>query len=205
REAERCLVNRNVGARRAARLVRGDDHVLELEDEELLLRLPRPTRREYGLLVVLARGAAEHELRRGLAHDHRDNEILHLHFPRSATAASRRCTARTGLAPAERLELDLALVLQVGGLPRHTVDLQEVVDCHDPPRRVRADGSERPRRGSATITTSVAGSTVFTALAAREHGRTRALHTRTARASGERALQGRSVGGRPVGREHELD
>src|SRR5215208_4221820 len=60
-------------------------------------------------------------------------EVLHRDLPGAAAAAAACLRRHLVCAPAERLELDLVLVLGVARLAGDPVDLQEVVDCHCSP------------------------------------------------------------------------
>src|SRR5215203_7044330 len=78
-------------------------------------------------------------------------EVLHRDLPGAAAGAAAAACLRRHLvcAPAERLELDLVLVLGVPRLACDPVDLQKVVDCHcSPPGAERRSAG---RNGSVTL------------------------------------------------------
>src|SRR5215213_3746616 len=76
-------------------------------------------------------------------------EVLHRDLPGAAAAAAACLRRHLVCAPAERLELDLVLVLGVPRLACDPVDLQKVVDCHcSPPGAERRSAG---RNGSVTL------------------------------------------------------
>src|SRR5262245_34291887 len=141
REVQRDLVGRqDVAVPAAARLVRRDEQLLQLDHHERLLLAAGLPAGQGGLLDVLAAGAREHELGRGLAALHHEVEVLHRDLAGAAAAAAAVRTLLR-LAPAPRLDVDLALVPLARGLAVDAVELQIIVN-----RRHTEPPSEETRR-----------------------------------------------------------
>ena len=104
----------------------GDDDVVHLDDEELLLSLARLANRDRPVLQMDAGRAGLHEHGRGLVDLVRERQIVEGRLA-LATAAAERHGPGVGNAPRERQHFDLILVLVVGRFPLDVPKLRKSV------------------------------------------------------------------------------
>src|SRR6266545_3435610 len=138
-----------------------DDHVVHLEDEEILLALPRFPMGDRRILDMHTGRARFQEHRRRLVDIVGKREIAEVRLAHAATtpAASRAGVRHT---PRPAQDLDLVFVLVVQRFALDVPDLRENVRCHDNPpdvlsmispsplgdrRRSRASAERRSPRG----------------------------------------------------------
>src|SRR6266508_2737780 len=109
----------------------GDDHIVHLDDEELLLPLTCLAVCDRRFLQVHACSARLHQHRRSFVDLVGKGEVLELWLagPRPSTSTCRR--DRVCHTPGPAQDFDLVLVLVVQGLTLDVTELREDVCCHD--------------------------------------------------------------------------
>src|SRR6185312_1084174 len=122
------------GLRRGPRVVAsmhdaGDQDIVQLDDEELLLALARLAMGDGGFLQMPARGARSEKAGRCLVDLVNDGEVLEGGLS-GAGSAARTVACRIDGAPRERQHLDLVLVLAVEGFAFDIADLGKDIDSH---------------------------------------------------------------------------
>ena len=107
----------------------GDDDIVHLDDEVLLLALARLAMGDGGFLQVLTRRARLQQQRRRLVDGVNDGQILEGRLAGAGTTTGTNGRS-IGDAPGERQHLDFVLVLGVGGFAFDVANLCKDVRCH---------------------------------------------------------------------------
>ena len=104
-----------------------DEHVVHLDDEELLLALARLPTRDRRFLQMLTGGAPFHQHRGGLVDLVGERKIVEARLPRPTSASASGQLRGVRHTPRPAQHLDLVLVLVVQRLALDVADLREDV------------------------------------------------------------------------------